>query len=224
MARQGDTTPIGIGAFMFTAQRAEDRLMTKMVKEGSRKGVTPFGKLADTLKRPPTWAAMTGALAMAGPRTRRAAGRGSVCYLAAALAHLPIKALVGRKHPPRSSKVARIGPITSSFPSGHTASQLAFSLGAAQEAPLLFLPFYAATAASEWSLIRARSHYPTDMIAGGVLAVGVATAAWKLWPPRRSAEPDRAGSQSQEPAGRPPVDGADADLSSAGADLSQPRS
>lgn len=167
---------------MGRAQRAEDVLMTKMVKEGSRQGVTRFGKVADKLKRPPTWAAIAGAIAVTGPRGRSAAVRGSACYLAAALAHLPLKALVGRKHPRGSSRVARVGPVTSSFPSGHAAGELAFSLGAAQEIPALLIPLYAATAASEWSLLRARSHYLSDVIAGAALAVGVAAAAWKLWP------------------------------------------
>lgn len=176
---------------MSRAHRAEDALMNKMVKEGSRKGVTRFGKVADKLKRPPVWAAIAGALAVGGPRGRRAAVRGSACYVAAALAHVPIKALVGRKHPPRSSKVARVGPVTSSFPSGHAASQLAFSLGAAQELPLLLLPLYAATAASEWSLLRARSHYPSDVLAGAALAAGVAAAAWKLWPTSNSDDDQR---------------------------------
>ena len=167
---------------MGRAQRAEDALMTKMVKEGSRKGVTRFGKVADKLKRPPVWGAIAAGMAAAGPRSRRAAVRGSACYIVAALAQLPIKAVVGRKHPPRSSKVARVGPVTSSFPSGHAASQVAFSLGAAQELPLLLIPLYAATAASEWSLLRARSHYLSDVVGGAALGVGVAAAAWKLWP------------------------------------------
>ena len=170
---------------MGRAQRAENALMTKMVKEGSRKGVTRFGKVADKLKRPPMWGAIAAGMAVAGPRSRRAAVRGSACYMAAALAHLPIKAVVRRKHPPRSSKVARVGPVTS-FPSGHAASELAFSLGAAQEVPLLLVPLYAATAASEWSLLRARSHYLSDVVGGAALAVGVAAAAWKLWPTVKS--------------------------------------
>ena len=66
------------------------------------------------------------------------------------------------------------------------ASELAFSLGAAQELPLLILPLYGATVLSEWSLIRSRSHYPSDVFAGGLLALGVAAAVWKLWPTRRS--------------------------------------
>lgn len=190
---------------MGRAQRAEDVLTTKMVKEGSRRGVTRFGKVADKLKRPPTWAAVAGAMAVAGPRSRRAAARGSACYVAATLAHLPLKALVGRRHPPGSSRVARVGPITSSFPSGHAASELAFSLGAAQELPALLIPLYAATAASEWSLLRARSHYLSDVIAGAALAVGVAAAAWKLWP----TEGDRGGDHRAGP--RTDDEGAQAD-------------
>ncbi|HVE45414.1 MAG TPA: hypothetical protein VNA57_01520 [Acidimicrobiales bacterium] len=108
---------------MKNLQRAEDALMSKMVKEGSAKGATRFGRAADMLKRPPMWAVIAGGLALRGGPSRHAAVRGTVCYLATALAHLPIKALVGREHPKRSSKVAKIGPITSSFPSGHTASQ-----------------------------------------------------------------------------------------------------
>ena len=184
---------------MGVAQHAEDVLMDKMVKEGSRKGVTRFGKVADKLKNPPTWAAIAGVLAMTGPRGRPAAARGSLSYAVASLVHLPIKALIGRDHPPGASRVARIGPVSSSFPSGHMASELAFSLGAAQELPLLILPLYGATVASEWSLIRSRSHYPSDVFAGGLLAVGVATVMWKLWPPRRSRQAEEQATSATKP-------------------------
>lgn len=184
---------------MGVAQHAEDVLMDKMVKEGSRKGVTRFGKVADKLKHPPTWAAIAGALAMTGPRGRHAAARGSLGYAVASLVHLPIKALIGRDHPPGASRVARIGPVSSSFPSGHMASELAFSLGAAQELPLLILPLYGATVASEWSLIRSRSHYPSDVFAGGLLAVGVAAVMWKLWPTRRSRRTEEQATSATKP-------------------------
>ncbi len=66
---------------MNKAGQAEDALVTKMVKEGSRKGVTRFGKVADKVKHPPTWAAIAGVMAMSGTRSRRAAARGTACYL-----------------------------------------------------------------------------------------------------------------------------------------------
>ena len=162
--------------------RAEDGLMAKLVGKGSRKGSTPFGRAGDVIQRPPVWAGVAGVLALTGPRGRRAGLRGIACYGAAALAHLPIKAAVGRRHP-TGAAAHTLGPFTSSFPSGHAASDLAFALGAAQEIPLLFLPLSAATTAVHWSLVRKRSHYLSDVAVGGALGIAVALAAWKLWPP-----------------------------------------
>lgn len=168
----------------------EDALMRRLVGKGGRKGSTPFGRAGDVIQRPPVWAGVAGALALTGPRGRRAGLRGITCYGTAALLHLPIKALVGRRHPPGAAWYT-LGPFTSSFPSGHAASDLAFALGAAQEVPLLFLPLSAATTAVHWSLIRKRSHYVTDVVVGGALGIAVALAAWKLWPPGGSGtQPD----------------------------------
>ena len=75
------------------------------------------------------------------------------------------------------------GFATSSFPSGHAASDLALTLGASQELPLLFVPLSAATVGAHWALIRGREHYPSDVVAGGAIAIAVAAAAWRLWPP-----------------------------------------
>ena len=46
-----------------------------------------------------------------------------------------------------------MGPITSSLPSGHAATDLAFTLGVAQEIPALFPPLAFATSAAHWSLV-----------------------------------------------------------------------
>lgn len=45
-------------------------------------------------------------------------------------------------------------------------------------------PLSAATLGSHWSLMRSRIHYPSDIIAGGFVAMVVSAATWKLWPPR----------------------------------------
>jgi len=171
-------------------QRAEDTLMERMVGKGSKKGSTWVGRAGDIAKQPPVWAGVAGALALTGPRGRQAALRGGLGYVAASLAHLPIKAVVRRGRPPGASRHTKVGPLTSSFPSGHCASELAFSLGAAQELPYLFIPLYAATLVSEWSLVRSRSHYPSDVFAGAGLAIVVSLVMLKLWPPVRSSKPD----------------------------------
>jgi membrane-associated phospholipid phosphatase len=106
-----------------------------------------------------------------------------MCSLAASLVHLPLKRLFRRPRP-RGAGARSVGPLTSSFPSGHTASDLAFMFGAAQELPLVLIPLSIGTLGSHWSLLRARSHYPSDIVAGGAIALTVSAAAWKLRPPQ----------------------------------------
>jgi len=166
----------------------EDALMTTLVGKGSKHGSTWFGMAGDITKRPPVWAGMAAALAMTGPRGRQAAKRGAVSYFAGAALHLAVKVVVGRSRPPGASSHTSIGPITSSFPSGHCASELAFSLGAAQEVPWLIVPLYGATLAAEWSMVRSRAHYPSDIFAGAAISVVVALVAWRMWPPHRLAK------------------------------------
>jgi len=58
-------------------------------------------------------------------------------------------------------------------------------LGVSQEIPALILPLSLATMGSHASLVRSRIHYPSDVIAGGMIAVAVNAAAWALRPPSR---------------------------------------
>ncbi len=167
---------------MLRTRSAEDALVNRLVGPGTRKGTTWVSRAGDVMQRPPSWAAAAAVLASTGPRGRRAALRGGLCYLSAAAAHLPIKALVGRRHPPRAA-LKQLGPFTSSFPSGHAASDLAFVFGAAQALPGAFLPLACASLAVHWSLIRKRAHYPSDVLAGGALGIAVSLAVGKLWPP-----------------------------------------
>jgi membrane-associated phospholipid phosphatase len=176
-----------VGERLQTLGQAEDALVPKVIGEGSKKGSTFFGRMGDVVQRPPMWAVIGTGLSATGERGRRAAIRGSACYLSAAAAHLPIKALVGRRHPPGSAR-HQLGPFTSSFPSGHAASDLAFVFGAAQEMPRAFVPLSAFSLAVHWSLIRKRAHYPSDVLVGGALGIGVALGMWKLWPPGHAAE------------------------------------
>lgn len=166
--------------------------MRLLPREADR-GSTRFGRMGDVVQQPPVWAGIAALLAVAGgTRGRRAAVRGSVCYgVTAILANLVVKPVVGRKRPPGSGK-GRTGPVTSSFPSGHSATDLAFALGVTQEIPALFFPLAVATSAGHWSLVRSRGHYPSDVLVGGVLGVAVALVAWKACPPsaRRTEEGD----------------------------------
>ncbi|MDQ4133015.1 MAG: phosphatase PAP2 family protein [Actinomycetota bacterium] len=168
---------------MKTWRVAEDAVMRLMPRRG-RRGSTWFGRLGDVVQQPPVWAGIAVALALAGgERGRRAAVRGSVHYgLAAVFGNLVIKPLVRRSRPPGATE-ERLGPLTTSFPSGHAATDLAFSLAASLELPALFVPLSGATMAAHWSLVRSRGHYPTDVLAGGALAVVLTVVLWRLWPP-----------------------------------------
>ncbi|MBW3614373.1 MAG: phosphatase PAP2 family protein [Actinobacteria bacterium] len=166
---------------------AEDGLV-RLLPRRAHKGSTWFGRMGDIVQQPPVWVGVAGMLGVAGgTRGRRAAMRGSVCYgVTAIVANLLVKPVVRRSRPPGSGS-GRPGPITSSFPSGHAATDLAFALGVAQEVPLLFPPLALATSAAHWSIVRSRGHYPSDVFFGGVLGVAVAFGVWRLWPPGEGA-------------------------------------
>jgi undecaprenyl-diphosphatase len=108
--------------------------------------------------------------------------RGGVAYaVAAVVANLVMKPLVHRRRPAGSDR-ARIGPVTSSFPSGHAATDLAFVFGVSQRVPLLLPPLAACTVAAHWSLVRTRAHHLTDILAGGTVGIAVALAVGAMWP------------------------------------------
>lgn len=179
----------------------EDALVRRVFGRGSSRGSSWFGRFGDIAQHPPVWAVVaSGLVLLGGARGRRAALRGGVGYTVAVLAHLPIKAAVKRSHPPGAAFL-NLGPFTSSFPSGHAASDLAFIFGVSQEIPKMFLPLSAVTTAAHWTLMRRRAHYPSDILAGGALGIAVALAMWKLWPPEDG--PDLPRDVTSEPAAPP---------------------
>ncbi|HEX2041127.1 MAG TPA: phosphatase PAP2 family protein [Acidimicrobiales bacterium] len=178
---------------------AAEKEAVSLLPRRARRGSTWFGRLGDIVQQPPVWAGLAALLAVGGgPRGKRAAVRGAACYsLAAVVANLVIKPVVGRSRPPGSGE-GRPGPVTSSFPSGHTATDLAFSLAVSQEMPTLFIPLTAATMAAHWSMVRSRGHYASDVLVGGVVGIVVALTAWRLWPPG----PTAAGAPNRGQGGR----------------------
>lgn len=139
------------------------------------------------LEQPPFWCAVATVLAVkGGTRGRQAALRGGVGYLVAAfIANIVVKPIVSRRRP-HGADEGRVSPVTSSFPSGHTASDSAFVFGVAQELPLVAIPLAAAATAAHWSLIRSDKHHVSDVLTGGVIGLGVAYLTWKSWPPDAS--------------------------------------
>ncbi|WP_328874874.1 phosphatase PAP2 family protein [Streptomyces sp. NBC_00287] len=128
------------------------------------------------------------------PRARRAAVRGLASL---SLASLTINTLgkrsVRRPRPvldpvPLVRQLKR-QPITTSFPSGHSASAAAFATGVALESPA----WGAAVAPVAWSVALSRVytgvHFPSDVLAGALLGAGAAFAVRGLVPTRAQLRP-----------------------------------
>ena len=123
------------------------------------------------------WLVTAAALAVAGGgRGRRAARQGVLAVaLTSAVTNLVLKPVAGRQRPARSGgrpapdtrRVRR--PVSTSFPSGHTASAFAFASAAGQAAPGLRLPLRVAAATVAYSRVHTGVHYPSDVAAGAAV-------------------------------------------------------
>jgi membrane-associated phospholipid phosphatase len=126
------------------------------------------------------WLVIAGLLLLTGePDWRRAVVRGvGSIAVASALSNGIVKLWFGRRRPPVDGvpliRRVRRAPVTTSFPSGHTASAAAFATGLAIEAPELTLPVAVLALGVGFSRVWTGAHYPGDVLAGGALGVAVA--------------------------------------------------
>ena len=153
------------------------------------------------------WFGVAAVGAALGTRPRRAALRAVVSLSGASLlSNSVIKPLVGRRRPDidRTVKARRIGklPWTSSFPSGHSASAAAFATGAALELPVSAALLAPLAGAVGYSRVHVGVHYPSDVVVGAGIGVGVALLGQLLWPAKPFAPADMAdGSAPALPGG-----------------------
>ncbi|QEU90571.1 bifunctional phosphatase PAP2/diacylglycerol kinase family protein [Streptomyces kanamyceticus] len=140
------------------------------------------------------FAAAAGIAATRTPRARRAALRGVASLaLASAAINTLGKRSVRRPRPlldavPLIRQLKR-QPITTSFPSGHSASAVAFATGVALESRAwgaAVAPLAAAVAASR---VYTGAHFPSDVLVGGALGAGAAFAVRGLVPTRSQLAP-----------------------------------
>ncbi|MFF9849024.1 phosphatase PAP2 family protein [Streptomyces litmocidini] len=133
------------------------------------------------------------ALALVPGRPRRAAlaGVGAIA-VASASANLLGKRLVRRPRPDREAARVVVGrhvpmPTSASFPSGHTASAVAFATAVGSVLPPLSLPLAALAWTVGYSRVHTGVHYPGDVAAGallGVASAGASLAAGSWWAAR----------------------------------------
>ncbi|MEU6082811.1 phosphatase PAP2 family protein [Streptomyces sp. NPDC047108] len=141
------------------------------------------------------WFGIAGAMwALGHPRSRRAAARGIASLaLASATVNTVVKGSFGRERPvlhavPLVRRLAQ-QPITTSFPSGHSASAAAFAVGAALESRRWGAVLAPVAASVAFSRIYTGVHYPSDVVAGAALGAGAALAVRGLVPTRRQLPP-----------------------------------
>ncbi|MEV0245662.1 phosphatase PAP2 family protein [Nocardia sp. NPDC050712] len=133
------------------------------------------------------WIGAGAAMILLGnPALRRAGARGLVAVgLASGIANGVAKPLFPRRRPPDESVpfVRRLvkPPVSSSFPSGHSASAAAFATGVALEYPAAALAVVPVAAAVGYSRVHIGVHWPSDVVAGAVLGAGVAWATHRWW-------------------------------------------
>lgn len=135
------------------------------------------------------WAALSAALALKPGRTRAAARDGLLAWAAAEAVANPMKAMFDRRRPPLPGSGS--GVSSSSMPSSHTASAVAYAVAAGARSPLVGAPALAVAASVGWSRLATRRHFASD-VAVGVL-VGAAVGAGVAVLSRRVAPPEEAG-------------------------------
>ncbi|MET9296121.1 diacylglycerol kinase family protein [Streptomyces sp. NPDC003077] len=135
-----------------------------------------------------------GAAALGGRPARRAALRGLASLAAASLTVNTLgKRSIRRRRPlldavPMIRRLRR-QPLTSSFPSGHAASAVAFATGVAFENKAWGLALVPLAGAVAFSRVYTGVHYPGDVLAGAALGAGAALAVRGLAPTRAQVAP-----------------------------------
>jgi membrane-associated phospholipid phosphatase len=122
-------------------------------------------------------------LALAGGRDgRRAAATGLVSVAVTAIAaNLIAKPLGRRRRPDRVAQEVPVArqvpmPVSSSFPSGHSATAFAFATGVAHVSPVAGTPLRALAALVAYSRIHTGVHFAGDVVIGSLLGTAIAQA------------------------------------------------
>ena len=121
------------------------------------------------------WVAGAAVLATVGGRRGRRAARSGLMSVgvAAAVVNLVLKPLGGRRRPDRIADQVPLArqtrmPVSTSFPSGHSAAAFAFATGVGHVLPVASIPLQGLAGLVAYSRVHTGVHYPGDVIAGAL--------------------------------------------------------
>ncbi|GAA1445337.1 bifunctional phosphatase PAP2/diacylglycerol kinase family protein [Leifsonia poae] len=159
-------------------ERADERIARRINARRTIRGADAFWRdLSTAANHGVLWFAAAGVLMALGKP--RAAARGLASLgIASALANLIGKQLVGGERPaltsiPISRRLDRT-PTSPSFPSGHTASAVAFATGAALESPQTGAALAPLAAAVGYSRLHTGAHWASDVAGGAIIGMTAA--------------------------------------------------
>lgn len=136
-------------------------------------------RLSQTADYSKLWIGCGAVLMVLGPRSRLAARCGLLSVaVTSAFANLVVKPIGDRSRPDRTAaavpEARTVGmPASRSFPSGHSASAMAFATATAHVLPPLGVPLRCLAGAVAYSRVHTGVHYPGDALAGALIGATI---------------------------------------------------
>ena len=148
-----------------------------------------FRRLSASANHGKLWMAVAALMAAFPGKTRRAALHGLLAQaVASAVTNGIFKTLLPRTRPlPEHLPVFRFvhpQPTSSSMPSGHSASAIAFAVGVGLVRPAIGAALAPAAIGVAYSRVHTGAHWPSDVFFGSALGAGAALVTRHWWPVR----------------------------------------
>lgn len=140
----------------------------------------PLRELSSFANYSKIWFAIAAGLALLGGRTGRRAAFAGVASIGVAsfVVNAAVKPLARRPRPDREDEdvpdVREVPmPMSTSFPSGHSASAFAFATAVGKEIPAAGGPLLGLAGTVAYSRVHTGVHYPSDVIIGSIIGATI---------------------------------------------------